>query len=287
MTDKKAGKKSRRKRHHNRHKAKFRMNFGPGFKADMGGKFAKAFVPLAGLALAGALSGCNVNYNVGDGVPLDELDIDGATPTEVILASGDIVEIKDGKALKIKLKGSEEAKEQMRFELDGDALTISREDNDWKGKDPVTVKITMPTPSKLNLLGSGSIKAASIAGDSEIVVAGSGTIDTPNVAAGKLEVNIMGSGTYAAAGTADSLELNVMGSGAGSMDKLKAGKADVSVMGSGSSSFASDGDVEGSIMGSGSITVKGGARCSVSTMGSGKLVCERADSDSDTKDEAA
>jgi len=239
----------------------------------------KAVVPVVALAIAGGLaSGCdNADFKVNgkQGVPLSELDLSGEPPSEVVLLGPDKVEIRDGETLAIEVEGSDEAKERMRFVLENGSLGILRSKSDWKEDGIATVIVTMPAPGKLTLAGSGRITAASVSDRPEINVLGSGTLDLPSVAAGRMSVTIAGSGTLIAAGTAERLDLNVMGSGDASMRRLKVETADVTVAGSGDATFASDGEVRATILGSGDVTVHGGARCKVKTIGSGTLTCER------------
>ena len=52
-------------------------------------KVLKGLAPVAALAASAMLAGCNVDMQIGDkeGVPLAELDMDGAEPTDVALAA--------------------------------------------------------------------------------------------------------------------------------------------------------------------------------------------------------
>ncbi len=237
----------------------------------------KAAAPVVALAIAGSLAGCSdadVKLNGKQGVPLSELDLSGEAPSEVVLLGPDKVDIRDGEKLSIRVEGSDEARERMRFVLDDSSLGILRDRSHWNDSGTATVIVTMPAPSKLTLAGSGKMTAASVSDRPEINVLGSGALDLPSVAAAKMEVNLAGSGSLSAAGSVDSLELNVMGSGTAKMGALKAGKASINVAGSGDATFASDGTVDANIMGSGNVTVRGRARCQVKTMGSGHLVCE-------------
>ena len=89
----------------------------------------KAVAPVVALAIAGGLAGCdkaNVNWNGKEGVPLAELDLTGEAPSEVTLLGPDTVDIRDGEKLSIEVQGSEEAKQRMRFVLDGGSLGILR-----------------------------------------------------------------------------------------------------------------------------------------------------------------
>lgn len=250
-------------------------------------KLLKVVAPVAALAIAGGLSGCGnqtFSFNGKDGVPLAELDLSGAAPSEVTLLGPDAVDIRSGERLAIELQGSEEAKARMRFVLEDGSLGILRANEGQSAGGIATVIVTMPAPAKLTMAGSGRLTSAAVTDSPEINVVGSGTIELPNVAAGTMDVNIAGSGTLRAAGTADTLDLNVMGSGSADLAGLKVARADINVAGSGDAVFASDGEVQANIMGSGDITVRGSARCQVKTMGSGTLTCERAPEE---RDEAA
>lgn len=242
------------------------------------GKFFKSVGPVLAMAAAAGVAGCdgmNVQMGGKEGVPLSELDLSGETPTGVALFGPDIVRISEGEDFTISVTGDQDAKDRMRFVLDDGSLGITREKNSWSNDGKATVSITMPAPASLVVAGSGQIVSEALAEDAEISIAGSGTLDTPNVAATALEVSIAGSGHYKASGTAESLELSIAGSGDGDMSGLKVDRADITIAGSGNAAFASDGDVSATIMGSGDVTVRGNARCTINSLGSGKLVCER------------
>lgn len=241
--------------------------------------FARALAGVAALAVAASLSGCdraNIHFDTDGGVPLSQLDLEGKTADEVALLGPDNVTIANGDKLSISVSGDDAAKDKLRFKLDGSKLSIARENGLFaKGGSIATVAITMPSPRKLAMMGSGNINADRLAGNEiKIDSLGSGTINAHAIEAKTLEINVMGSGSITGAGTADSLTLKVMGSGKTDLGGLKVNSAKAKVMGSGDAAFASDGEVEAKIMGSGSIHVTGRAKCTVKAMGSGKLVCE-------------
>lgn len=242
-------------------------------------KLIKGIAPVFVFAAAMATAGCDGNISIDGekGVALADLDYEGRSPKGVVLAGPDRVVIKDGRALAIDVSGDPAAVAALRFTLSEDTLGIMRKkgnlDGDSRAK--ATVTITLPVLEKLTLAGSGSIDAASLAGASEVVIAGSGTAHTARIESAALEVTIAGSGTYRAAGKVDLLELTVAGSGTADMRGLEAERAEVTIAGSGSASFASNGTVDATVMGSGDVTVRGDARCTIKSMGSGTLNCER------------
>ena len=243
--------------------------------------FLRGMAPLAAIALAAATSGgCDkMHVSVGgeEGKKLADLDLTGATPTEVALLGPDTVRIAQGDKLAISVEGDPDVAEQMRFTLNDGTLGILRKGGKWSGEKTVTVNVTMPAPRKLVMAGSGKIFSPAMASDkARVTIAGSGTIETDAVATDSLKVDIAGSGSYRAAGTAKSLKLTIAGSGDARLDVLKVEDAKVDIVGSGNSAFASDGTVKANIMGSGEVRVIGRATCKVTAMGSGKLICEPA-----------
>lgn len=249
-------------------------------------KILKGLAPVAAIAMAVSLSGCDgMNITIGDtdGVPLAKLDMSGNPPTEVVLAGPDRVEISDGAKLAIDVSGDQAAIDALRFSLKDGTLGIAREKNGWKDKGTATIRVTLPTPEKLVMAGSGAITAASLKGKASVTIAGSGEVRVARVAADSLEVALPGSGRFTGAGTAKSLDLTVAGSGAAEMAGLKVDTADITIAGSGTTAFASDGTVKANIIGSGNVTVTGRATCTVSAVGSGKIVCETVKQDADDK----
>ena len=117
--------------------------------------------------------------------------------------------------------------------------------------------------------------------------AGSGTVRTPQIAAGDFTMTVAGSGNYEGGGTADRLDLSIVGSGRSDMAELTVRSADVNIAGSGAAEFASDGTVEANIVGSGEVTVIGRATCTINAVGSGKLNCREAPAASASRDEPA
>jgi len=259
-------------------------------------KFAKSFAPLAGLALAAALSGCDskididgtdVRFNGKEGKKLADLDLSGPAPTELALLGPDEVQITLGEKLAIAVEGDAAVTDSLRFALDGTTLGVMRDRESGKGKDGhAIVRVTMPAPREVSMLGSGKVVTPALASTAKVVVAGSGEIEAGSLQGESLEVTIPGSGHFRANGSARRLELTILGSGSAHMDALKAETAKVTIAGSGSAAFASDGEVDATILGSGEVRVKGRARCKISAVGSGRLVCENGTESSAESDAA-
>ncbi len=242
------------------------------------GKFAKMMGPIAALAVMGALAGCDGQIRINDeeGVPLAELDTSGEVPTEFVLMGPDRVTLTEGDSLIIEPSGNAEEIENLRFVLKNGTLGIHRDQNARSNK-AVDIAITMPAPSKIAIMGSGSVKSRALAREAEVAIMGSGSADTRDIDSDRLEVIIAGTGDYSASGAVRDLRLKIAGSGSGDMAGLKAETATVDIAGSGDATFASDGTVEAKVVGSGDVTVRGSARCTIKSVGSGSLNCEPGD----------
>lgn len=232
---------------------------------------------LPALALASVLSGCDISWGSDvSGVPLAELDTGGDAPLQIALVGPDNVVITEGKSLSITLDGDAKAGEALRFDRDGDRLTVGRDTKIWDGSGTAIVRITMPAPENLAIAGSGSIKSDAVASKAGIEIAGSGDVDVRKVAAEMLTVEIAGSGGVKAAGTAKQLRVEVVGNGDVALEKLVAEDVGIEITGAGDVSLASDGMVDVEIAGSGNVIVVGDAKCSVETAGSGTVTCRPA-----------
>lgn len=248
----------------------------------------------SGLAIAAAatmLSACNGNFDINSsnsGVPLAELDYEGATPSGISLAGPDRVIVTSGETLTIDVEGDPDVTELLRFDLDDDRLGIGREGN-WRQKGIATIRVTMPTPTSLSLAGSGKIELDRLGtgGNTEVSIAGSGESRIAQIDAEVLDISVAGSGSLTAAGRAETLDLSIAGSGDLDLRDVQVGNADIAIAGSGDAVFSSDGNVDASIMGSGDVEVIGNATCEVSAMGSGNVRCNARASRSQQADAAA
>lgn len=239
----------------------------------------KRVAPAVAMAMGAFTAGCDgMEMRVGgsDGVPLAELDTSGEAPTGVVLASPDTLIVSQGQALDIAVSGDPAAVEALRFNIEDGTLGVMREHDSRKVEGRATVRVTMPSLSSIVLAGSGTVEAASLTGDADVTIAGSGKVRTARVEAGDFTMTVAGSGSYAASGSAERLELSLVGSGRSDMADLTVGSADVTIAGSGAAEFASDGQVEANIIGSGEVTVIGRATCTINAVGSGKLNCREA-----------
>jgi hypothetical protein len=242
----------------------------------------KRSAPLATIALGIALSGCgemDVTINGKEGVPLAELDMGGAAPDEIVVASGDRVIITEGTRLQVSVDGDADAVNGLRFIRDGNMLGVTRQNGSRGDSRSAIVRVTMAAPRELTIGGSGEIEAPTVASSAQAIIGGSGTIRLGTIAADRLEVTIGGAGEISGNGTARSLEISIGGSGDANFSELVADDVEISIGGSGNVKLRSDGEVNATIGGSGSISVLGNAKCTLNSFGSGTLDCEPKPSD--------
>ena len=177
-------------------------------------KILKGLAPLAALAGAAMISGCDgVNIQIGDkdGVPLAELDMSGPAPTELVLAGPDKVVVRDGAELDIQVSGDDEAVEALRFSIDDGTLAIMREKDSWKNKGVATITVTLPELNEVVLAGSGDIEIEKMSRRAEVTIAGSGSAKVADLTAENFDMTIAGAGDFAAAGAVDRLDLTIAG----------------------------------------------------------------------------
>src|SRR5690606_30488306 len=95
-----------------------------------------------------------------EGVPLEEIDLTGPPPREVTLSGPARVVLSEGDVFRIDVDAGSTG-EEVRFALNGERLRIAGGDSDS------VVHISLPTPSKLAVAGSGRMTAARLARDGE------------------------------------------------------------------------------------------------------------------------
>lgn len=213
-------------------------------------------------------------FNGEKGVPLADLDISGPAPAAITLLGPDNVRVTQGEKLAINVEGDGADKVRFVLSK-GQLGIAREDWKAGQSNGAAVVNVTLPVLSAVVLAGPGNLVTDQLGGDdARIVIAGSGTVEARAVDAQILKVDVVGSGKLRAGGKAKTLDMTVAGSGDAEMDGLNADDVKVDVAGSGNARFASNGHVKANIMGSGEVRVFGRATCKVSAMGSGRLVCE-------------
>lgn len=186
--------------------------------------------------------------------------------------------LRQGDEVKVAIECSENALDQIDFEMRGNRLSIRNRDkswSSWKNNDlrDVKVFITMKDIEGVRLSGSGDIygDGAFRTSDLDIAVSGSGSIEM-SISSNDLEVSLSGSGKLKLNGQADEVDLQISGSGTVIASELKVTSLDANISGSGKCEMEVKEEIKANISGSGSIYYKGSpSRINANTSGSGKV----------------
>ena len=140
----------------------------------------------------------------------------------------------------------------------------------------VTVYITAPSLTALRVGGSGrmEVDGALKADAMTLAVAGSGSLQVPQLTASSLETALSGSGDVTVGGKCPRHDVRISGSGNVKAHDLKAETCNARISGSGDAHVYASQRAEASISGSGSMYVAGGAQLTSSVHGSGRIMKE-------------
>ncbi|MET0371204.1 MAG: head GIN domain-containing protein [Sphingobium sp.] len=195
--------------------------------------------------------------------------IDATGPDDVVVTTGS--------AWSVTAQGDAKIIDRLDIHLEGEKLSIGRRSGGgsfWGDSGDVTVRVTMPAVSAVDVTGSGDFTLDKAEGKTlDLALTGSGDMVIRSVKTQALTAEITGSGSISLAGAARESRFSVTGSGDIEADGLRSDKASVRILGSGNAGLASDGVVDINLMGSGDVTVKGKAKCNINRMGSGEAQC--------------
>jgi len=140
----------------------------------------------------------------------------------------------------------------------------------------VTVYITAPSLTALRVGGSGrmEVDGALKADAMTLAVAGSGSLQVPQLTASSLETALSGSGDVTVGGKCPRHDVRISGSGNVKAHDLKAETCNARISGSGDAHVYASQRAEASISGAGSMYVAGGAQLTSSVHGSGRIMKE-------------
>jgi hypothetical protein len=240
---------------------------------------------------------------------------DVSTFTKISFRTAGTVYVKQGSPQKVEIEGSADALEKNKTNVENGKLSIGPDSNwNWSfgDNDKVTVYITVPniealsvsgsgdliaqtkitsTDLKLNVSGSGSLKAdieatevdADVSGSGDVTlrgkcnslntdISGSGKVSLNMAVAGEAEFDISGSGKVDASGTAQTVKAGITGSGKVLASNLVADKCKIHISGSGDVEINVKTELDARISGSGTVWYKGNpARVNADSNGSGKV----------------
>jgi len=226
---------------------------------------------------AGTLVGCSIN---GSGPWINRAELTGETTTEARSVSGftgiavsgtATLTVTQGESFSVAVTTDSGLQKHIDTSVRGSTLEIEQ-NYSVAGRAPdVSVTVTMPRLTYLDVSGSSSTTITKVRGDS-LHVSSSGSSDIRIDAEVKtLAVAVDGSGDLALAGSAGSADIAVSGSGTVNGSDLAAARANVSVSGSGDVMLRVDTTLDASVSGSGNITYYGEPAVNSRVAGSGSV----------------
>lgn len=138
---------------------------------------------------------------------------------------------------------------------------------------PFVVRIQVPVLDRIELEGSGQVRADSVLSGPKafLVMKGSGDITVRELHAQQLMVSLHGSGDIAVTGTADRFDAELQGSGDIEAQGLAASMAEIVVQGSGDATITAIKDLDASVQGSGNVRYRGQPKVVSRIEGSGTV----------------
>lgn len=230
-----------------------------------------------------ALAACNMVADAqepqGGGASITR-DFNVGSFDSVSLAGSQNVIVTVGGAHSVRAEGDADMIDRLEIEVDDGGLEIGMKKGNWsmnwgKGREPVTIYVTLPALSAAAIGGSGNMQIDKIEGGRfSGSIGGSGDMRIASLRVGEADFSVAGSGGIKAAGAAQRSSISIAGSGDIDAGDLESRDASISIVGSGDVRLKAMQTANVSIMGSGDVVVTGPARCSVSKMGSGDVRCQ-------------
>lgn len=226
---------------------------------------------------AGTLVGCSIN---GGGPWINRAELTGETTTQtrsvdgftgIALSGNANLTVTQGNSFSVAVTADSGLQNHIDTSVRGSTLEIDQ-NYSIAGRSPdVTVAVTMPHLTYLDVSGSSSTTITKVHGDS-LHVSSSGSSDIRiDAQVQELAVDVAGSGDLVLTGTAGSAAITVSGSGTVSGSTLATATAHVSVSGSGDVTLSVDTTLDANVAGSGSINYYGDPVVSSDVSGSGSI----------------
>ncbi|HEY4786453.1 MAG TPA: head GIN domain-containing protein [Bacteroidales bacterium] len=186
------------------------------------------------------------------------------------------IQLTQGTPQKFEIEGPACDLENTVTKVNGSVLTIENDHNiTWGKRDKVTIYITVENIDKLSVAGSGDILAKNslTTNDLRLDIAGSGSINIPDLKATTLKSSIAGSGSIEISGKdkAEKHKIHIAGSGDVKAKDFQTSQVEVSIAGSGSCYLNIIDRLKADIAGSGDIYYMGRPVIESSLAGSGKI----------------
>ncbi|WP_291379520.1 head GIN domain-containing protein, partial [Demequina sp.] len=222
-----------------------------------------AFGALTLAAAALTLSACEIN---GEGPVLLPDDLSGETITQVrdldgftaisMGGSADLV-VTEGESFEIEVTTDTNLQEHVTTAVEGNTLRIQQRYSIIGASPNVSVAVTVPDLTRLELSGAADVRVRSVMADSlDVEISGAGNVDLA-ADAQHLTISVSGAGVVTAHGTVGSGSIDVSGAGGVVGEDLTIADADVSVSGAGSVSVRVREALDASVSGAGSVVYFG------------------------------
>lgn len=199
--------------------------------------------------------------------------------TEISLRIPAKVQLVQGPASRIEIEASQATLNELIAEVKGRTLILrfpnrSRFNRSFIAGE-ITIKVTTPEITALNISGSGDILSDRISSlILDLNISGSGSVKIKQLEAERVKATISGSGDIVIDGGARAAEFNGTISGSGNIRAKDYEAASVSarIAGSGNTYIRAGAQLIGRIAGSGNIYYTGNPSIDISVAGSGKVV---------------
>jgi hypothetical protein len=233
----------------------------------------KIFLALSGLLILSAIfSSCT--KVIGTGPQVSEIrDVDGFSGISLDMDA--TINITQDSFFHVEVLAQSNILDKIVTSVSGSHLKITHKNNVIIKSSSVTVNISMPAVSYINVSGSGSVRLQSqlLADNLEMNVSGSGSIHMPTLTAANINSNISGSGKIqVAGGTAASLDSRISGSGDLEMLNVQTGHVNTITSGSGTTKVYAVNSLFAKISGSGDVYYRGNPSVESQISGSGQLI---------------
>lgn len=192
-----------------------------------------------------------------------------------VQASGSFdVKLNSGPQEMVKIEGEDNIIPYIETRIENGVLVIATKEDTWlRPKRDITIYVTAPDFSRIEVHGSGNITSVNTINGSDMLkigISGSGDIKV-DVHTPRLSANINGSGSIRLSGETTVFEGEIEGSGDIKAYELKTAESKVSIGGSGSAEVTVDNQLTVQVSGSGDVRYKGKAAVSSNINGSGSV----------------
>ncbi len=184
------------------------------------------------------------------------------------------VYLSQGDKQSVQVEADKGALEYIETETNGTTLVVRNREGQWHNLGRISIYITMPEITEIELSGSGSVESQTPikAADLIIGLSGSGNVKLTTLHAPVITAKITGSGDIYLSGDNDQATMNATITGSGSIkaDELRVANATIHITGSGSARVNVLKELESDITGSGSVLYRGNPLINAHSTGSGR-----------------